>query len=222
MDTSRPVESFRSLLLRHRGRTGLTQRELAARMSASRRTVQDWEAGVNHPSTELLQTLIVVLLAAGGLSVGHEREVAAELWAAVMREAPRMHTPLDEVWLAALLAERARQSLETPEVARDVIAAAPAMSAAESDAIERRQDWGDAPDVLAFVDRAEELATLRGWVLEQRCRLVAVLGMGASARRHSPRDWPRIWRRSSSACTGVACGINSPSVNGWPVPSASV
>jgi hypothetical protein len=61
------------------------------------------------------------------------------------------------------------------------------MTAAASDAVERRQDWGEATDVLGFVDRAEELTTLRGWVLEERCRLVAVLGMGASARRHLPR-----------------------------------
>ena len=43
---------------------------------------------------------------------------------------------------------------------------------------EPRQDWGEAPDVLRFVGRTDELATLRGWVLEERCRLVAVLGMG--------------------------------------------
>jgi predicted ATPase len=32
--------------------------------------------------------------------------------------------------------------------------------------------------VLGFVGRAAELATLRGWVLEEHCRVVAVLGMG--------------------------------------------
>lgn len=41
-----------------------------------------------------------------------------------------------------------------------------------------RQDWGDAPDVLRFVGRTEELATLREWVLEQGCRLLAVRGGG--------------------------------------------
>jgi hypothetical protein len=43
---------------------------------------------------------------------------------------------------------------------------------------ERRQDWGEAPDVVGFVGRAAQLATLRGWVLTERCRLVAVLGLG--------------------------------------------
>ena len=58
MDTSRAAESFRDLLLRHRGRTGLTQLELAGRVGAGRRTVQDWEAGINHPSAGLQRALI--------------------------------------------------------------------------------------------------------------------------------------------------------------------
>jgi len=45
-------ESFQGLLLRHRGRTGLTQRELAARVGVSKRTLQDWEAGVSYPGAE--------------------------------------------------------------------------------------------------------------------------------------------------------------------------
>jgi transcriptional regulator with XRE-family HTH domain len=57
--TSHPVEAFRGLLLRHRG---LTQRELAERMGANRRTIQDWEAGVNYPTAELLEALIQALL----------------------------------------------------------------------------------------------------------------------------------------------------------------
>ena len=42
MDSSRAAESFRDLLLRHRGRTELT--ELPDRASANRRTGRDWEA----------------------------------------------------------------------------------------------------------------------------------------------------------------------------------
>jgi hypothetical protein len=41
-DSSRAAESFRDLLLRHRGRTELT--ELPDRASANRRTGRDWEA----------------------------------------------------------------------------------------------------------------------------------------------------------------------------------
>ena len=42
------AESFQGLLLRHRGRTRLTQRQLATRAGVSRRSVQDWEAGLNY------------------------------------------------------------------------------------------------------------------------------------------------------------------------------
>jgi hypothetical protein len=45
-------------------------------------------------------------------------------------------------------------------------------------AAERRPDWGEAPDDSTFVGRAAELAVLRGWVLDERCRLVAVVGTG--------------------------------------------
>jgi DNA-binding transcriptional regulator YiaG len=65
------AESFRSLLLRHRGRTGLTQRDLAALLGVSTRSVQDWEAGANYPSAERLHALIAALLAVGGLTPGH-------------------------------------------------------------------------------------------------------------------------------------------------------
>ncbi len=41
-----------------------------------------------------------------------------------------------------------------------------------------RQDWGDVPDVSVFYGRTAELATLQRWIVGDRCRLVALLGMG--------------------------------------------
>lgn len=40
------------------------------------------------------------------------------------------------------------------------------------------QDWGEAIDVSVFYGRTEELATLEQWIVNTRCRLVALLGMG--------------------------------------------
>ncbi|NIV27928.1 MAG: hypothetical protein GWN58_00015, partial [Anaerolineae bacterium] len=40
------------------------------------------------------------------------------------------------------------------------------------------QDWGEAPDTAAFYGRGTELARLERWLVRDRCRLVAVLGMG--------------------------------------------
>jgi WD40 repeat protein len=39
-------------------------------------------------------------------------------------------------------------------------------------------DWGDMADVSVFYGRAEELETLAQWVVDDRCRLVSLLGMG--------------------------------------------
>ncbi|HEY9657080.1 MAG TPA: NB-ARC domain-containing protein, partial [Allocoleopsis sp.] len=38
--------------------------------------------------------------------------------------------------------------------------------------------WGIAPDVSQFYGRTTELTTLQQWILEERCRLVTLLGMG--------------------------------------------
>ncbi|NJR61447.1 MAG: NACHT domain-containing protein [Cyanobacteria bacterium CRU_2_1] len=44
--------------------------------------------------------------------------------------------------------------------------------------IQNRIDWGEAVDVSIFYGRTEELATLKQWIVDDRCRLVALLGMG--------------------------------------------
>ncbi len=42
----------------------------------------------------------------------------------------------------------------------------------------RHRDWGEAPEPGIFCGRVAELATLEQWIVRDRCRLVAVLGMG--------------------------------------------
>lgn len=44
--------------------------------------------------------------------------------------------------------------------------------------VKPRQDWGEAIDVGAFYGREEELTKLERWIVTDRCRLVAILGMG--------------------------------------------
>jgi transcriptional regulator with XRE-family HTH domain len=101
-------ELFSGLLLRYRGRSGLTQRELAARVGVSRRVEQDWEASVNVPSADHLQALIQALFEAGGLTIGREVDDAHTLWDAALGEsASRIRRSLDEAWLAGVLARRA-------------------------------------------------------------------------------------------------------------------
>jgi WD40 repeat protein/transcriptional regulator with XRE-family HTH domain len=161
-------ERFSGMLLRYRGRTALTQRELAARVGVSRRVVQNWEAGVNVPSADRLQKLIVVLFEAGALTVGRETVEARTLWAAALGEiSSRLRRPLDEDWLAEALAQRAPQG-----------ELADTSAPPEIDHVARRQDWGEAPDVIGFVGRATELEACRTWVVEENCRVLALLGIG--------------------------------------------
>ncbi len=47
-----------------------------------------------------------------------------------------------------------------------------------SQPIQNLTDWGEAPDVSFFLGRTAELKTLTQWILEDDCRLVALLGMG--------------------------------------------
>jgi DNA-binding transcriptional regulator YiaG len=81
----RQQEPFSGLLLRHRGMTRLTQRQLAERIGVSMRTVQGWETGVMYPAGVRLQALIVALLEAGGMTAGQEWQEAENLWEAVHR-----------------------------------------------------------------------------------------------------------------------------------------
>jgi transcriptional regulator with XRE-family HTH domain len=170
METPQAPESFRGLLLRDRGRTGLSQRGLAERAGVSLRSLQDWEAGVTLPTAERLQKLIRVFLEAGGLSRNHEAEEAHQLWTAAERESARMHASFDDAWLAGLLAAHAQPTSASAGNARH---ATPATEPAEA-----VQDWGEAPDTAGFVGRMEELSLLRRWVVDERSRLVAILGMG--------------------------------------------
>lgn len=39
-------------------------------------------------------------------------------------------------------------------------------------------DWGQAPSISEFYGRTSELATLKQWIADDTCRLIAVLGMG--------------------------------------------
>ena len=40
-----------------------------------------------------------------------------------------------------------------------------------------RRDWGEAPYVPVFFGRTRELPLLEQWIIEDRCRLVAIVGM---------------------------------------------
>jgi WD40 repeat protein/transcriptional regulator with XRE-family HTH domain len=165
-------DDFRGLVLQLRGRLGLTQRELAARMDVHAHSIQAWEAGSSYPGAASLRALILVGVRAGAFTSGAEMAEAAALWDAAMREAPRLRTPFDRAWFDEILgASGAAGAPSRPS-------AAPAVVPRQLPPEARRQSWGDAPDVASFLGRAHERELLRQWVLGERCRVVAVLGLG--------------------------------------------
>src|SRR5438876_9273920 len=40
------------------------------------------------------------------------------------------------------------------------------------------QDWGEAPHIEGFYGREKELTQLKHWMLNDRCRMIAILGLG--------------------------------------------
>jgi WD40 repeat protein len=43
-------------------------------------------------------------------------------------------------------------------------------------------DWGNAPDIPVFFGRNAELSTLKRWILDDRCRLIVITGMGGAGK----------------------------------------
>lgn len=43
---------------------------------------------------------------------------------------------------------------------------------------DKYRDWGEAVDVALFYGRSPELTTLEKWIINDRCRLISILGMG--------------------------------------------
>ncbi|NJR62674.1 MAG: hypothetical protein HC769_30075 [Cyanobacteria bacterium CRU_2_1] len=74
--------------------------------------------------------------------------------------------------------------------------------------LDDRQDWGDAPAVTCFYGRTNEQAMLSQWIVQERCHLAALLGIGGIgktalaakvAQLHHPEFEFVIWRNLRNA-----------------------
>src|SRR5215472_10461393 len=92
MHTAPESGTVRAQILLLRGRSGLTQRAVAAQLGLSTQALQKWEAGEGYPSPARLQALIALYVARGVFTAGREGEEARALWEALRREAGP-HTP---------------------------------------------------------------------------------------------------------------------------------
>lgn len=75
------------------------------------------------------------------------------------------------------LAELYGKSLEEMELVKDQ---AVVVAEANQSVVHKtvREDWGEAPDIERFCGRTQELNDLERWIVDERCRLVTLLGMG--------------------------------------------
>ena len=163
--------AFGQAILTLRTGIGLTQSGLADLLGVSRRAVAEWEAGSSYPKADHLKRLIAIGVQQQVFTVGSEAEEIRVLW-----QSARQKMLLDETWLSALLTQQS----SPPPLITSVPVEQPGGSerTTASPARGRRVDWGDALAVPTFYGRKEELAALSRWVLEERCRVVSVLGMG--------------------------------------------
>jgi transcriptional regulator with XRE-family HTH domain len=157
---------FADQVLVLRERAGLTQRAMAALPGVSGRAIQAWEAGLSYPEAKHLTQLITLYVERGAFPVGREEDAAAALWEAVRAHAPRRTVPFDRSWFASLQGGAGPAGPAGPH------------PLAAGTGAPWRDDWGEAPGAGAFYGRAQEVATLSRWLLADRCRLIALLGMG--------------------------------------------
>jgi WD40 repeat protein/transcriptional regulator with XRE-family HTH domain len=179
--------AFGQRMLTLRTGLGLTQAGLAERLGVSRKAIGGWEAGESYPKADHLKELMTLAMRASAFPAGREEEEIRAFW-----KVAHQKVLLDEVWLAALLQEpssppalmpveessRAEEGSTPPAAPTDQTLVSEPLASRGPAGSGPRVDWGDALDVPSFYGRQGELATLAQWVVQERCRVVSVLGMG--------------------------------------------
>src|SRR5256886_1762620 len=163
--------AFGQTMLNLRTAIGLTQAGIAEHLGVSRHAVGEWEAGSSYPKAEHLKALLALAVGQQAFPAGREEEEIRAFW-----KAAHQKMLLDESWLSTLLSQQSPSlvhmepvQVEQTRVPDHVLAPAAAGP---------RVEWSDALDVPSFYGREGELATLAQWVVQERCRVVSVLGMG--------------------------------------------
>src|SRR2546421_1666518 len=155
-----------------RKRMHLTQRELGRLLGISEQAIGQWERGVRSPTVKHLKRLLALGIQRRAFAPSQEQEEAQQLWLAAGKPAD-----FDAFWVQVqLAAPSARSSLvvlkrEAPQSEGPRAEHSPPLTSSHF-------DWGDALDVHDFYGREAERLQLEQWVVEERCQVVGVLGMG--------------------------------------------
>ena len=158
-------------ILTLRTQLGLTQMGLASHLGVSRKAVAWWEAGSSYPTAEHLKLLIALGLQQQAFPAGREAEEIRLLW-----HATHQKVLLDETWLGSLLG----QSRPAPTLLHPLPqeTSQPGTVPGAQPLAAPRLDWGAALACPSFYGREWEQASLIEWMIEDRCRVVSVLGLG--------------------------------------------
>lgn len=160
--------AFGQTILTLRTAMNLSQVELAHFLKISRIAIQGWEAGNSYPKLEHLKRLIEFALQFRAFAADREEEEIRGLWRAAHQK-----VLLDEHWLSAVLSHASRMpSTSTLPVE------SPGISSPTETTPPMQVDGGDALKVSNFYGRLWELATLEQWAVQERCRVVSVVGIG--------------------------------------------
>jgi WD40 repeat protein/transcriptional regulator with XRE-family HTH domain len=195
-----PDYAFGQAMLTLRTTARLTQAGVAEHLGVSRKAVGEWEGGLNYPKAMHLKAFIALAIGQQAFPAGREEEEIRALWRAARRK-----VPLDEAWLGALLSHA--QAPPTSPPGEETPGAAQALTPAVDGP---RVDWGDALAVTTFYGREWELNLLSEWLVQERCRVVSVLGLGGIGksavatsvmRRVAQRFEVVIWRSLRDAPT---------------------
>jgi transcriptional regulator with XRE-family HTH domain len=164
--------AFGQTMLSLRTSIGLTQARLAELLGVSRKAVSRWEAGETYPKAEHLKALLAFAVGQRAFAAGREQEEIRAFW-----HAAHQKVWLDERWLQELLGiQHPRLVLVAPGSVEERSNVEPTMAPPAGG--ERRVDWSEAPAVTTFYGREWELNLLSEWIIEERCRVVSVLGLG--------------------------------------------
>ncbi len=211
--------TFGQLILKLRTSIGLTQAGVAAHLGISRRAISEWETGSNYPKAEHMQHLIELCVQEHVFEPEREEEEIRALW-----KTAHQRVLLDETWLSSLLTRpSAAPTLVEEAGGAAALRASPAFVqlspqaetpvalAFVEPAASPRVDWVGALDVSHFSGREVEVAELSQWIVQDRCRLIALLGMGGIGKsmlasllgsRLTPHFKAVLWRsvRDAPSC----------------------
>ncbi len=186
---------FAQRLLTLRKQADLTQEEVALQLGVASKTIRNWEGGSYYPSDVHLRKLTELYLAQNVFASGSEEDEVRALWEQLREGTSHRTGNFDEQWFAALFTQwqirsishesppgRSQQHEQPRSPEQRTTAPLPAVEPENQGLLPSPRlllgDWSEALDVSAWYGRTDELAELERWLLTDRCRIVAVLGMG--------------------------------------------